>query len=128
MKIVVAGLGYVGLSLATMLSLKNEITAIDTDINKVNLINNRISPIQDEYTNCFDTSSVESVIETVLNKNKKTPIIIKSTIPVGFCNRMKKNFPDSNIIFSHEFLREGNALYDNLYPSRIINKTSQKIW
>lgn len=159
MKIVVAGLGYAGLSLATMLSLKNDIIAIDTDINKVNLINNRISPIKDEYiskffseknlklkaisnynfsfenidyvivctptnyneyTNCFDTSSVESVIETVLNKNKKTPIVIKSTIPVGFCNRMKKKFPDSNIIFSPEFLREGNALYDNLYPSRII--------
>ena len=159
MRIVVVGMGYVGLSLATMLSLKNDVIAIDLNINKVNLINNRISPIQDDYiqryfrkeklnlravsnydfsfknidyvvvctptnydenTNYFDTSSVEDVIGIVLSKNNRISVIIKSTIPVGFCDMMRKKFLSSNIIFSPEFLREGNALYDNLYPSRII--------
>ena len=159
MKIAVAGTGYVGLSLATLLSVDNEVVALDIIEEKVNMINDRVSPIQDEYIekyfeekdlnlkatldykeafegakfiiistptnyddelNYFDTSSVEDIIEKVISMNIDTTMIIKSTIPVGFTNKMKKKYNIDNIIFSPEFLREGKALYDNLYPSRII--------
>lgn len=159
MKIAVAGAGYVGLSLATLLSLNNEVVAYDIDQNKVNMINNRISPIKDEYliryfegmdlnlcatcnyekafkdadyiiistptnydeqTNNFDTDSVEEVIKKAISMNPNANIVIKSTVPVGFTEHMKKKYNTDRIMFSPEFLREGNALYDNLYPSRII--------
>ena len=159
MKIAVAGTGYVGLSLATLLSQNNEVMALDVIEEKVNMINKRISPIKDEYIekffkekelnlkatldyeeafknakfviistptnyddelNYFDTSSVEDVIEKVISMNNDTTIVIKSTIPVGFVESMKKKYNIDNIMFSPEFLREGKALYDNLYPSRII--------
>ena len=159
MKIAVAGTGYVGLSLATLLSQKNEVIALDVIPEKVEKINNRISPIQDEYIekffsekqlnlkatlnykeafegaefiiistptnydsekNYFNTSSVEDIIEKVKSMNIKTTMIVKSTIPVGFIKSMKEKYEIDNIIFSPEFLREGKALYDNLYPSRII--------
>ena len=159
MKIAVAGTGYVGLSLATLLSQNYEVVALDIIPEKVGKINNRISPIQDEYiekyfkekklnlkatldykeafkdakfiiistptnydekTNYFDTSSVEDIIEKVIGMNLDTTMIVKSTIPVGFIESMKKKYNIDNIMFSPEFLREGKALYDNLYPSRII--------
>ena len=159
MKIAVAGTGYVGLSLATLLSQKNEVYALDVIPEKVEMINNRISPIRDEkieeffktkdlnlratldykeaFTgaeyviistptnyddelNYFDTSSVEDVIEKVISMGIDTTMVVKSTIPVGFINSMKKKYNIDNIMFSPEFLREGKALYDNLYPSRII--------
>lgn len=159
MKIAVAGTGYVGLSLATLLSVKNEVYALDIIKEKVDMINNRISPIKDEYIekyfkekelnlkatldykeafkdaeyiiistptnyddvkNYFDTSSVEDIIMKVKDMNIKTTMVIKSTIPVGFIESMKEKYNIDNIFFSPEFLREGNALYDNLYPSRII--------
>ena len=159
MKIAIAGTGYVGLSLATLLSLKNEVVALDIIEEKVNQINNRISPIKDEYIekyfkekelnltattdykkafkdakyiiistptnyddekNFFDTSSVENIIEKVIDMNLDTTMIIKSTIPVGYVESIKKKYNIDNIFFSPEFLREGKALYDNLYPSRII--------
>lgn len=159
MKIAVAGTGYVGLSLATLLSIKNEVYAYDINKEKIELINKRISPIKDEYiekyfkekelnlkatpeykeafknaqfiiistptnydenTNYFDTSSVEDIIKKVLEINKEATMIIKSTIPVGFTETIKQKYNTENIIFSPEFLREGKALYDNLYPSRII--------
>ena len=159
MKIAVAGTGYVGLSLATLLSQNYEVMALDIIPEKVEKINNRISPIQDEYiekyfkeknlnlkatldyeeafkgakfiiistptnydekTNYFDTSSVEDIIEKVISLNLDTTMIVKSTIPVGFIESMKKKYNIDNIMFSPEFLREGKALYDNLYPSRII--------
>lgn len=159
MKIAVAGTGYVGLSLATLLSQKNEVVALDVIKEKVDMINNRISPIKDEYIekffkekslnlratldykdafsnadyivistptnydeklNSFDTSSVEDVIQKVISMNIDTTMVIKSTIPVGFINSIKKKYNINNIMFSPEFLREGKALYDNLYPSRII--------
>ena len=159
MKIAVAGTGYVGLSLATLLSQNYEVVALDIIPEKVEKINNRISPIQDEYiekyfkeknlnlkatldykeafkdakfiiistptnydekTNYFDTSSVEDIIEKVIGMNLDTTMIVKSTIPVGFIEAMKKKYNIDNIMFSPEFLREGKALYDNLYPSRII--------
>ncbi len=159
MKIAVAGTGYVGLSLATLLSQENEVVAYDIVEEKVNMINNRISPIKDneieeylkskdlklkatldykeafrgaEYIiistptnydserNFFDTSSVEATIEKVLAINSQTTIIIKSTVPVGYTEILKEKYHTDNIIFSPEFLREGKALYDNLYPSRII--------
>ena len=161
MKIAVAGTGYVGLSLATLLSQKNEVIALDVIPEKVEKINNRISPIEDEYIekffkekelnlkatldykealsgarfviistptnydeekNFFDTSLVEDIIikvEEVCNPNETT-MVVKSTIPVGFIENMKKKYDINNIFFSPEFLREGKALYDNLYPSRII--------
>ena len=160
MKIAVAGTGYVGLSLATLLSVKNEVVALDVIEEKVDMINNRISPIKDEYIekffkekdlnlratldyreafsdakyviistptnydeelNYFDTSSVEDVIEKVLSMGlKDCTMVIKSTIPVGFVESMKEKYHIDNLMFSPEFLREGRALYDNLYPSRII--------
>ena len=160
MKIAVAGTGYVGLSLATLLSQNNEVVALDVVEDKVNKINNRISPIQDEYIekyfkekilnlkatldykeafnnakfiiistptnyddekNFFDTSSVEDIIKKVISMNDDNVImIVKSTVPVGFIKKMKEKYKINNIMFSPEFLREGKALYDNLYPSRII--------
>ena len=159
MKIAVAGTGYVGLSLATLLSQKNEVVALDIVPEKVDMINNHISPIKDneiedflknkklnlkattdykeafngaQYIvistptnydvekNYFDTSSVEDTIEKIISLGIDTTIIIKSTVPVGFTESMKKKYVIDNIIFSPEFLREGRALYDNLYPSRII--------
>ena len=159
MKIAVAGTGYVGLSLATLLSQNNEVYALDVVPEKVDMINKRISPIKDEYIekyfkekklnltatldyeeafkdakfviistptnyddelNYFDTSSVEDVIEKVISMGISATMVIKSTIPVGFVENMKKKYNIDNIFFSPEFLREGKALYDNLYPSRII--------
>ena len=159
MKIAVAGTGYVGLSLATLLSVKNEVVALDVIPEKVEKINNRISPIQDGYIekyfkeknlnlkatldykeaftgakfiiistptnydseqNYFDTSSVEDIIKKVISMNIDTTMVVKSTIPVGFIESIKKKYNIDNIMFSPEFLREGKALYDNLYPSRII--------
>ena len=159
MKIAVAGTGYVGLSIATLLSQKNEVVAWDIIPEKVEMINNRISPIKDEYiedyfknkqlnlkatldykeaftdakfivistpTNYneeegyFDTSSVEDIIKKVIDMGISTTMVVKSTIPVGFINDMKQKYNIDNIMFSPEFLREGKALYDNLYPSRII--------
>ena len=160
MKISVAGTGYVGLSLATLLSQNNEVYALDVIPEKVEMINNRISPIQDEYIekyfkekklnlkatldykeafegarfviistptnydeekNFFDTSSVEDIIKKVISMHDDNIVmVVKSTIPVGFINNMKEKYNIDNIMFSPEFLREGKALYDNLYPSRII--------
>ena len=159
MKIAVAGTGYVGLSLATLLSQNHEVVALDVIPEKVEKINNRISPIQDEYierffrekelnlkatldykeafegakfviistptnyndeTHYFDTSSVEEIIEKVISMGIETTMVVKSTIPVGFINSMKEKYEIDNIMFSPEFLREGKALYDNLFPSRII--------
>ena len=159
MKIAVAGTGYVGLSLATLLSQDNEVVALDVIPEKVEKINKRISPIQDEYIeeyfksknlnlkatldykeafenaefviistptnyddekNYFDTSSVEDIIQKVKSMNINTTMVIKSTIPVGFTESVKQKYDIDNIFFSPEFLREGKALYDNLYPSRII--------
>ena len=157
--IAVAGTGYVGLSIATLLSQHNHVMAVDIIPDKVNLINNRKSPIQDEYIekylaektldltatldgetayknadfiviaaptnydskkNFFDCSAVEAVIELALKVNPNATMIIKSTIPVGYTESVRKKYNTKNIIFSPEFLRESKALYDNLYPSRII--------
>ena len=159
MKIAVAGTGYVGLSIATLLAQHNEVTAVDIVPEKVAMINRRQSPIQDEYIekylaekelhltatldaeaaykeaefiviaaptnydsrrNYFDTSAVENVIETVLRVNKDAIMVIKSTIPVGYTESVRRKYHCDNILFSPEFLRESKALYDNLYPSRII--------
>lgn len=159
MKIAVAGTGYVGLSLATLLSQNHEVVALDVIPEKVDMINQRISPIKDEKIeeffktkelnlkatldykeafanakfiiistptnyddelNFFDTSSVEDVIEKVISMGIDTTMVVKSTIPVGFIENIKKKHNINNIMFSPEFLREGKALYDNLYPSRII--------
>ena len=159
MKIAVAGTGYVGLSMATLLSQNHEVMAVDIIPEKVEMINKRISPIQDDYIekyfaekelnltatldaeaaykdaefviiaaptnydpvkNFFDTSAVESVIKKVMEVNSKAIMIIKSTIPVGYTKSVRKKMGSENILFSPEFLRESKALYDNLYPSRII--------
>lgn len=130
MKIAVAGTGYVGLSIATLLSQHHEVMAVDIVPEKVEKINNKISPIQDEYieqylaekdlNHFFETSAVESVIELVIKYNPNAVMVIKSTIPVGYTASVRAKFHCDNIIFSPEFLRESKALYDNLYPSRII--------
>lgn len=130
MKIAVAGTGYVGLAIATLLSQHHEVMAVDIVLEKVEKINNKISPIQDEYieqylaekdlNHFFDTSAVESVIELVIKYNPDAVMVIKSTIPVGYTAGVRAKFHCDNIIFSPEFLRESKALYDNLYPSRII--------
>lgn len=163
--IAVAGTGYVGLSIATLLAQHNHVTALDIVPEKVDLINNRKSPIQDEYIekylaekeldltatldgesayknadfvviaaptnydsrkNYFDTSAVEAVIELVQKVNPDAMMIIKSTIPVGYTASVRKKYNTENIIFSPEFLRESKALYDNLYPSRIIVSCDEK--
>lgn len=162
LNIAVAGTGYVGLSIATLLAQHNHVTAVDIIPEKVELINNKKSPIQDDYIekylaekdldltatldgesayknadyvviaaptnydskkNYFDTSAVEAVIELVLKVNPNAIMVIKSTIPVGYTDSVRKKYNTSNIIFSPEFLRESKALYDNLYPSRIIVST-----
>lgn len=159
MKIAVAGTGYVGLSIATLLSQKNEVVALDVVPEKVKMINKRVSPIRDkeiedffenkelnlkatldykeafkdaefvvistptnydDEMNHFDTSTVEDIIQKVISMKIDTTMVVKSTIPVGFIERMKEKYDIDNIMFSPEFLREGKALYDNLYPSRII--------
>lgn len=159
MNITVAGTGYVGLSIATLLAQHHHVVAIDIIQEKVNMINNKKSPIQDkeiedfllnkdldlyattdakeaysdadiivvaaptnydDQTNSFDTSAVENVIDLALKYNSKAFIVIKSTIPVGYTKQVNKMFNTNRIIFSPEFLREGKALYDNLYPSRIV--------
>lgn len=159
MKIAVAGTGYVGLSIAVLLAQHNRVTAVDIIPEKIELINNKKSPIQDEYIekylsekeldltatidaesayrdadfvviaaptnydshkNFFDTSAVESVIKLVMKCNPQAIMVIKSTIPVGFTAMVREKYQSDNIIFSPEFLRESKALYDNLYPSRIV--------
>lgn len=159
MNIAVAGTGYVGLSLATLLSQHNHVMAVDIILEKVDMVNHRKSPIQDDYIekylaekdldltatmdaeaaykdadfviiatptnydskkNFFDTSSVEAVIKLVMQYNPDAIMVIKSTIPVGYTKSVREKFGTKNIIFSPEFLRESKALYDNLYPSRII--------
>ena len=159
MKISIAGTGYVGLSIATLLAQHNEVTAVDIVAERVEMINNKKSPIQDDYIedylanknlnlratldaesgykdaefvviaaptnydsvkNFFDTSAVEDVINKVMRYNPNAIMVIKSTIPVGYTEAISKKTGSDNIIFSPEFLRESKALYDNLYPSRII--------
>ena len=159
MKIAVAGTGYVGMSIATLLAQHNEVVAVDVVPEKVEKINRRISPIQDEYIekylsekelnlratldaksaykdadfvviaaptnydsdkNFFDTSAVEAVIKVVAEVNPKAVMVVKSTVPVGFSEMARRKFGTNNLLFSPEFLRESKALYDNLYPSRII--------
>lgn len=164
MKIAVAGTGYVGLSIAVLLAQHHQVVAVDIIPKKVELINQKQSPIQDDYIekylaekelnllatlnaekayqnadfvviaaptnydpkkNFFDTSAVESVIKTVLKYNPEAIMVIKSTVPVGYTESARKKFQTENILFSPEFLRESKALYDNLYPSRIILGTDK---
>lgn len=168
-KITVVGAGYVGLSLAVLLAQKNIVKLLDIDREKIKLIQNRISPLQDEYIekyfaekelhlqamlmekgtygdalssaefviiatptdydagkNYFDTSTVEEVVGQVLQENPKAVIVIKSTVPVGFTKQLSSRYKDARIVFSPEFLRESKALYDNLYPSRIIVGCEEK--
>lgn len=159
LKIAVAGTGYVGLSIATLISQNHKVTAVDIIPEKVELINNRKSPIQDEYIerylaekelnltatldakeaytdadfvviaaptnydskkNFFDTSAVEAVIKQVIEYNPETIMVIKSTIPVGYTECIRAKFHCDNIIFSPEFLRESKALYDNVYPMKLV--------
>lgn len=159
MNITVVGTGYVGLSNALLFSKQHQVIALDIDADKIALLNQKISPLQDaliqsyltettesfiattdqalafrnaeliiiatptnydEEENFFDTSSIESVLTILANKKSKSIIVIKSTIPVGFTQKMRARFPDLTILFSPEFLREGKALHDNLYPSRIV--------
>ena len=159
MKIAVAGLGYVGLSLSVLLAQKNDVTAVDVVEEKVKLVNDRKSPLKDkeieeylgtknlhltattkaeeaykdaEYiviavptnydseTDYFDTHLIEQVLDIIVKTNSKACVVIKSTIPVGYTKRMRERYKGMHILFSPEFLREGRALYDNLYPSRII--------
>ena len=159
MKIAVAGTGYVGMSMATLLAQRNQVVAVDVIPEKVEKINQKISPIQDEYIekylaekplnltatldgkaayrdadfviisaptnydpvrNFFDTSHVEEVVELVLSVNPSAVMVIKSTVPVGYTKGLQAKYPDAKLLFSPEFLRESKALYDNLYPSRII--------
>lgn len=159
LKIAVAGTGYVGLSNAILLSLNNQVTAFDINKEKIDMINNKISPLTDDYiidylqnktlnlkattdykeafegadfiiistptnydteTNHFDTSSIECVIEQIIELGVDATIVIKSTIPVGYTKKIREKYNYKNILFSPEFLREGKALYDNLYPSRIV--------
>ena len=159
MKLAVAGTGYVGLSMASLLAQNHSVKAVDIIPEKVDMINRRISPIQDEYIeqffaekdldltatldaesaykdaefviiaaptnydskkNFFDTSAVESVINQVMTVNPDAVMVVKSTIPVGYCASVYEKYPKANLLFSPEFLRESKALYDNLYPSRII--------
>lgn len=165
MNIVISGIGYVGLSLATLLSRRHTVTAIDISEERVNLINTKISPIKDkeieyfltneklalhattddaaykgadivivavptnydEETNFFDTSIVESVVDRVRRVNDRALIVIKSTVPVFFTQRLMQKYNTNRIIFSPEFLRESKALYDNLYPNRIIVGSDQSI-
>lgn len=168
-RIVIAGTGYVGLSLAVLLAQSNTVIAVDILEERVNLINERKSPLRDEYIekymlekqldlvatthakeayaqadyiiiatptnyesvkNSFDTSSIESVIETAQVVNTKATFVIKSTVPVGYSEKLKQKYKLDNLLFSPEFLRESQALYDNLYPSRIIvgcDKCSKKV-
>src|SRR5699024_4943082 len=164
LKIAVAGTGYVGLSLAVLLAQHNKVKAVDIIPEKVELINNKKSPIQDEYIekylaekeldltatldaeeaykdaeyviiaaptnydskkNYFDTSAVETVIELLMKSNPDAIMVIKSTIPVGYTKSVREKYQTKNILFSPEFLRESKALYDNLYPSRIIVGTDE---
>lgn len=159
MKIAIAGMGYVGLSLAVLLAQHHTVYAVDIAEEKVEILNNRKSPIRDSYIesylsnkdldivattdarsayesaefviiavptnydsdrNSFDTSAVEAVVQTVLRYNPNAVMVIKSTVPIGYTDRIREEFRTENILFSPEFLREGKALYDNLYPSRII--------
>ena len=165
-RIAVAGTGYVGLSIATLLSQHHQVTAVDVVPEKVDLINNRQSPIQDDYIekylaekdlhlkattngeeayknadfiviatptnydpvkNYFDTTHVEEVIELVMRTNPDAIMVIKSTIPVGYTENVRKKYHCDNIIFAPEFLRESKALYDNLYPSRIIRRLDAEL-
>ena len=165
MRIAVAGIGYVGLSIATLLAQRHTVTAVDVVPEKVAMINRRESPIQDSmiqqylkekeldltatldgtkayeeadyvviaapsnydsHQNYFDTSAVEKVIELVLSVNPDAIMVIKSTIPVGYTKKVREKYDTENILFSPEFLRESKALYDNLYPSRIIVGTDEK--